>query len=49
VLLVKVTDLRQTGGLVRGPLGVFEPGRWLDSYYLDTPANLDDPYRYNRW
>jgi len=24
-------------------------GRWLESYYLDTPAQLDDPYRYNRW
>lgn len=24
-------------------------GRWLDSYYLDTPVADDDPYRYNRW
>jgi hypothetical protein len=24
-------------------------GRWLKSYYLDEPAQLDDPYRYNRW
>jgi beta-galactosidase len=23
--------------------------RWLDSFYLDEPATLDDPYRYERW
>jgi hypothetical protein len=48
-LLVKVRDLRQSGGLVAGPLDVRRPDRWLASYYLDTPAQLDDPYRYNRW
>ena len=48
-MVVKVSDLRQAGGIVKGPLGIFEPGRWLGSYYLDTPTDLDDPYRYNRW
>lgn len=48
-LAVKVVDLRQSGGIVRGPLDLGLPARWLDSYYLDTPAALDDPYRYNRW
>lgn len=23
--------------------------RWLDSFYLDEPTSLDDPYRYERW
>jgi beta-galactosidase len=49
VIAVRVSDLRGGGGIVRGPLGLFEPGRWLDSYYLDEPTALDDPYRYNRW
>lgn len=49
VVVVRVNDLRGGGGIVRGPLGLFEPGRWLDSYYLDEPVALDDPYRYNRW
>ncbi len=49
VLLVKVNDLRQSGGFAKGPVGLFEPGRWLGSYYLDQPIDLDDPYRYNRW
>ena len=49
VIAVRVSDLRGGGGIVRGPLGLFEPGRWLDSYYLDEPVALDDPYRYNRW
>ncbi|MCE5240821.1 beta galactosidase jelly roll domain-containing protein, partial [bacterium] len=49
VLVVRVSDLRGGGGIMRGPLGLFEPGRWLESYYLDEPAALDDPYRYNRW
>jgi len=49
ILVVKVNDLRGGGGIAGGPVGVFEPGRWLDSYYLDLPTALDDPYRYNRW
>lgn len=24
-------------------------GRWLESYYLDTPEEWDDPYRFFRW
>jgi hypothetical protein len=23
--------------------------RWLDSFYLDTPEEMDDPYRFFRW
>lgn len=49
VLVVKVNDLRQTGGITKLPLGIYEPGRWLNGYYLDVPVALDDPYRYNRW
>ncbi|MGQ9731414.1 MAG: glycoside hydrolase family 2 TIM barrel-domain containing protein [Candidatus Zipacnadales bacterium] len=49
VLVVKVNDLRQIGGIVKGPVGFFHPGPWLHSYYLDTPTDLDDPYRYYRW
>lgn len=26
-----------------------EPGRWLHGFYLDTPEEMDDPYRYFRW
>lgn len=48
-LVVKVRDLRQAGGIMTGPLDLRRPDRWLESYYLDTPAKLDDPYRYNRW
>jgi hypothetical protein len=49
VLVVKLNDLRQTGGITKLPIGVYEPGRWLNGYYLDVPVALDDPYRYNRW
>ena len=23
--------------------------RWLDTFYLDTPQEWDDPYRHFRW
>ena len=49
VLVVKVRDLRQSGGITRGPVEFRVPSRWLSSYYLDAPAGMDDPYRYNRW
>jgi len=49
ILVVRVNDLRQSGGFGEGRVGIFRPGAWLDSYYLDTPTALDDPYRYNRW
>lgn len=26
-----------------------QPGRWLQSYYLDPPEEWDDPYRFFRW
>jgi hypothetical protein len=47
--VVRVNDLRQSGGFAEGRVGIFRPGAWLDSHYLDTPTALDDPYRYNRW
>jgi hypothetical protein len=34
---------------MKGPVEIQLPSRWLKSYYLDEPAMLDDPYRYNRW
>jgi sialate O-acetylesterase len=49
VLAVRVNDLRQAGGIVKGPVGIFLPGRWLASYYVNEPVTLDDPYRYERW
>jgi len=49
ILVVRVNDLRQGGGFAQGRIGIFRPGAWLDSYYLDVPTDLDDPYRYNRW
>ena len=29
--------------------GSGQTGRWLNSFYLDKPTTLDDPYRYERW
>ncbi|MBT3381835.1 MAG: hypothetical protein HN406_39960, partial [Lentisphaerae bacterium] len=26
-----------------------DQGRWLESYYMDTPEDWDDPYRFFRW
>ena len=49
VLVVKVRDLRQSAGIVKGPVALSVPPRWLRSYYLDTPVAKDDPYRYERW
>ena len=49
VLVVKVRDLRQSAGIVKGPVALTVPPRWLRSYYLDTPVAKDDPYRYERW
>ena len=28
---------------------VNQPGPWLDSYYIQNPESVDDPYRYYRW
>ncbi len=49
VLVVKVNDLRQAGGIMREPVGIFSPPRWVRSYYLNAPVATDDPYRYCRW
>jgi len=49
VIAVKVNNLRQDGGIMTAPVGIYEPGRWLNAWYLDEPEALDDPYRYNRW
>jgi beta-galactosidase len=35
---------------VSSPVGAEEKeGRWLDSFYLDKPEEMDDPYRYFQW
>jgi hypothetical protein len=31
------------------PAAAGEPGRWLQSFYLDEPEEWDDPYRFFRW
>ncbi|KPK65870.1 MAG: hypothetical protein AMK73_01720 [Planctomycetes bacterium SM23_32] len=49
VLAVRVRDTYMGGGIVRGPVSVQAPGRWLESYYLAAPEADDDPYRYYRW
>ena len=49
VLAVRVRDTYLSGGIVRGPVAIVMPGRWLDSYYIDEPEAGDDPYRYYRW
>jgi beta-galactosidase len=49
VIAVKVKDLRQSGGITKGPISIVERERWLEAHYLDAPEALDDPYRYNRW
>ncbi len=48
-VVVKVRDLRQSGGITAGVQAIRAADRWLASYYVDQPAQLDDPYRYNRW
>jgi hypothetical protein len=49
VLAVRTRDTYLSGGIVRGPVAIQAPGRWLDSYYIDEPEAGDDPYRYYRW
>ena len=49
VLAVRAKDTYLSGGIVRGPVAIQAPGRWLESYYVDTPVAGDDPYRYYRW
>ncbi|MCD6352144.1 MAG: beta galactosidase jelly roll domain-containing protein, partial [Armatimonadetes bacterium] len=49
VVVVKVRDLRQKGGIARGPLRISEKERWVASYYTNMPVATDDPYRYCRW
>jgi len=48
-IVVKVLDTFQSGGIVSGPVDIGVLDRWERSYYFDSPAKLDDPYRYNRW
>ena len=48
VLAVRVNDTYRTGGLTGRPhLRARAP--WLDSYYVQVPQAVDDPYRYYRW
>jgi len=49
VLAIKVNDLRQAGGLIKAPVQIRAPARWLHSYYVNQPIPTDDPYRYDRW
>jgi hypothetical protein len=48
VLVVRVRDLRQSGGILGTPR-LTAKGPWLRSYYLQEPESVDDPYRYYRW
>ena len=48
VLVVRCLDTYLQGGITGQPrLAARAP--WLDSYYLQTPESVDDPYRYYRW
>jgi len=31
------------------PVGIIPEKRWLEGFYLDTPEEWDDPYRFFRW
>ena len=33
----------------RNPVGIIPEKRWLEGFYLDTPEEWDDPYRFFRW
>ena len=48
VLAVRVNDTYQTGGIMGTPL-VAGRSPWLDSFYVQEPESVDDPYRYYRW
>ncbi|NOY80063.1 MAG: hypothetical protein GXP31_03560 [Kiritimatiellaeota bacterium] len=48
VLVVRVNDTYQTGGMMGTPY-LAVPAPWLDSYYVQKPESVDDPYRYYRW
>ncbi len=49
VVAIKVLDLRQAGGIAKGPIVLSSTPRWLSSYYINAPIATDDPYRYCRW
>ncbi len=48
VLVVRVNDLRQKGGMTGHP-AILRPAAWLDSFHSQPPVSEDDPYRYYRW
>jgi len=50
VLAIKVSDLRQAGGIkgMMAPAGM-GGARWLRGLYLDKPEQWDYPYRFFRW
>ncbi len=48
VLVVCVNDTYQTGGIMGTPF-LAAPAPWLDSFYVQKPEPVDDPYRYYRW
>ena len=48
VLVVWCNDTFQTGGIMAQPKLTATPP-WLNSYYVQVPQAVDDPYRYYRW
>ena len=48
VLVVRCRDTYQTGGIMGTPR-LSAKGPWLESYYVQEPKAVDDPYRYYRW
>ena len=48
VIAVRVKNIFRDGGMAGSPR-LFADGPWLNSYYLQTPEEEDDPYRYYRW
>ena len=48
VLAVRVNDTYKSGGLTGQPHLHARPP-WLDSYYVQVPQAVDDPYHYYRW
>ena len=48
VIAVRVKNIFRDGGMAGSPR-LFADGPWLNNYYLQTPEEEDDPYRYYRW
>ena len=48
VLVVKVRDTYLSGGIMGTPR-ITATAPWMNSYYVDVPESVDDPFRYYRW